>query len=95
MYQDIKRNKFKSGTIVFVFVLTITLIVYYLLHYYDSSPSVIIIAVIFSSASAFLSYYYSDKIVLKINGARPATEEEDRKLVNILDALMVASRHET
>ena len=36
-------------------------------------------------------YHYSDKIVLSVNKARPATKEEDLKLVNILDALMVTS----
>ena len=32
-----------------------------------------------------------DKIVLSLNKARPATKEEDLKLVNILDSLVVAS----
>jgi len=51
----------------------------------------IIIAMIFSIGSAWGSYYYSDKIVLSLNKARPATKEEDLKIVNILDALMVTS----
>ena len=51
----------------------------------------IIIALIFSIASAWGSYYYSDKIVLASCHARPATREEDLKLVNILDALMVTA----
>ena len=51
----------------------------------------IVIALVFSIASAWGSYYYSDKIVLSINRARPATKKEDQKLVNILDALMITS----
>ena len=51
----------------------------------------IVIALIFSIGSAWASYYYSDKIVLSVNKARPATKEENQKLVNILDALMVTS----
>ena len=51
----------------------------------------IVIALIFSIATAWGSYYYSDKIVLSLNKARPATKEEDLKIVNILDALMVTS----
>ena len=46
---------------------------------------------IFSIVSAWGSYYYSDKIVLSVNKARPATKEEDLKIVNILDALMITS----
>ncbi|MCI9063544.1 MAG: M48 family metallopeptidase [Clostridia bacterium] len=51
----------------------------------------IVIALIFSVTSAWSSYYYSDKIVLKLNKARPATKEENLQLVNILDALVVAA----
>ena len=51
----------------------------------------IIIALIFAFFSTWGSYYYSDKIVLSLNKARPATKEEDLKLVNILDSLVVAS----
>ena len=69
----------------------ITLIVYYICNALDLGPISIVIALIFSIASAWGSYYYSDKIVLSVNKARPATKEEDQKLVNILDSLMVAS----
>ena len=51
----------------------------------------IIIAMIFAIVSTWGSYYYSDKIVLKLNTARPATREEDLKLVNILDSLVISA----
>lgn len=51
----------------------------------------IFIALAFSILSAWSSYYYSDKIVLSLNRARPATQEEEQKLVNILDALIVSA----
>lgn len=57
----------------------------------DMGPISIIIALVFSIVSAWSSYYYSDKIVLKLNNARPATREENLQLVNILDSLVVAS----
>jgi heat shock protein HtpX len=57
----------------------------------DLGPISIVIAMIFSIISTFGSYYYSDKIVLSINKARPATKDENLKLVNILDALVVSS----
>lgn len=56
-----------------------------------SGPMAITIAMFFSVLSAFASYYNSDKIILSVTKARPATEEEDRKLVHILDALMISS----
>ena len=91
MFQNIKKNKFESGLIVGIFIVAITLIVYYICHALNFGTFSIVFALIISIASAWGSYYYSDKIVLSINKARPATKEEDLKLVNILDALMVTS----
>lgn len=57
----------------------------------DLGEMSIVIAMIFSIASTWGSYYYSDKIVLSLNKARPATKEENLKLVNILESLVVSS----
>ena len=91
MFENVRKNKFESGIIVAIFIVVITLIVYYICHALNLGTMSIVIALIFSIASAWGSYYYSDKIVLSVNKARPATKEEDLKLVNILDALMVTS----
>lgn len=91
MFESVRKNKFESGIIVAIFIVVITLIVYYICHALNLGTMSIVIALIFSIASAWGAYYYSDKIVLSVNKARPATKEEDLKLVNILDALMVTS----
>lgn len=91
MYEDIRKNKWKSGLIVALFILAITLIVYYVCMAFHLGPISIGIALLVSILSAWSSYYFSDSIVLSLNRARPATQEEDRKLVNILNGLMVAS----
>ncbi len=91
MFENIRKNKIESGFIISIFIVVITLIVYYICHALSLGTFSIVIALIFSIASAWGSYYYSDKIVLSINKARPATKEEDLKIVNILDALMVSS----
>ena len=91
MFEDIKRNKMKSWFIVLLFLVFISFIVYYICMALDLGEMSIIIAVTFSILSTWGSYYYSDKIVLTLNKARPATKEENLKLVNILDALVVSS----
>ncbi len=91
MFENVKRNKIQSGIIVSIFILVITLIIYYVCNALDLGMLSIVIALTVSIASAWGSYYYSDKIVLSLNRARPATKEEDLKLVNILDALMISS----
>lgn len=91
MFKSSKKNKFESGIIVSIFIIVITLIIYYICNALELGNLSIVIALIFSIASAWASYYYSDKIVLATCKARPATKEEDLKLVNILDALMVTA----
>ena len=91
MFETSKKNKLESGFIIGIFILVITLIVYYICNALRLGTMSIVIALIFSIASAWASYYYSDKIVLSLNKARPATKEENLQLVNILDALMITS----
>lgn len=91
MFQNIRKNKIESGIIVGIFIIVITLIVYFICNALNLGTISIVIALFFSVASAWSSYYYSDKIVLSINKARPATKKEDQQLVNILDALMISS----
>ena len=91
MFETIHKNKIESIAIIFAFMLVITLILYYVLMALDFGSGAIIISLIFSIGSAWGSYYYSDKIILSMNKARPATKDENLKLVNILDSLMVSS----
>lgn len=91
MFEDIKRNKMKSWFIILLFLAFIAVIVYYICMALDLGKTSIIIAMIFAIISTWSSYYYSDKIVLSLNRARPATKEENQKLVNILDSLVVSS----
>lgn len=91
MLQDVKKNKIKTGFIISIFILLITLIVYYVCMAFDLGVISIVIALSVSIISAIASYYNCDKIVLSMNNARPATEEEYKKLNNILDSLMVSA----
>lgn len=92
MYDNIRKNKNKTLVIIAGFIVMITLIVYYICMALDiSAPGAITIALIFSIISSVASYYNSDKIILKVTHARPATEEEDRFLVHIFDAIMISS----
>lgn len=91
MYEDIKRNKFKTGIIVSIFLVMITLIIYYICNAFGYSEYALIIALLFSIISTIVTYYNCDKVVLASVKAREANEEEDAQLNHILDGLMVAS----
>lgn len=91
MFEDIRKNKIKTGLIVSIFILLVTLIIYYICIAFDLGSSSIVIALAFSIISTFATYYNCDKIVLASCRARKATKEEDLKLVNILDALVISA----
>lgn len=91
MFNLTKKNKIESGIIISIFIIVITLIVYYICNSLRLGSFSIVIALIFSIGTSWASYYYSDRIVLASCKARPANKEEDQKLVNILDALMISA----
>ena len=78
MIQDVKNNKIKTGFIISIFIVVLTLILYYIAYAFDFGPYAIVFALAFSIISAWASYYNSDKIVLALNKARPATHEADQ-----------------
>lgn len=91
MYEDIKKNKIKTGVVVSAFLVMISFIVYFVCYSLDLGELSLIIALIFSIGSTYATYYNCDKIVLASVNAREATREEDLQLTNILDALMITA----
>lgn len=57
--------------------------------YGDSS--FVVIAVIFSLFMNFFSYWYSDKVVLAMSGARPIKREENLELYRIVENLCITA----
>lgn len=91
MYDDIRKNKIKTGIIVAIFMAMISIIIYSLFYMFGYSEYAMFFALVFSIISTIATYYNCDKIVLASVNARPATKDEDLQLTNILDDLMVAS----
>ena len=91
MYEDIKRNKVKTGVVVSIFLIMISFVIYYVCYALDLGELSLVIALIFSIGTTYATYYNCDKIVLASVRAREATREEDLQLTNILDALMITA----
>jgi len=89
--RDVRKNKIESFFIVSIFIIVIMIGVYYVCIYFQLGPFSAVIALVLSSIIAFISYYNSDKIILSLNGARPATEEQDKLISTILDNLCIAA----
>ncbi len=89
--KSVRDNKLQSYAIVTAFLVIVALFVYFVCYMLDLGVYSIIIAFIFSVGSCLVSYYNCDKIVLAINGARPATEEQDKLLTSLIEGLVIAS----
>src|SRR3990167_6187051 len=59
--------------------------------YYWGDPNILYIFVIFSILMNVVSYWFSDKIVLKLAGAKPATREQYFDLYNAVENLSITA----
>ncbi|OGZ28416.1 MAG: zinc metalloprotease HtpX [Candidatus Niyogibacteria bacterium RIFCSPLOWO2_01_FULL_45_48] len=55
------------------------------------NPSILIFAVVFSLVMNFFSYWYSDKIVLKMSGAHPVEKKQAPELYNVVENLAITA----
>jgi heat shock protein HtpX len=55
------------------------------------SPGILPIAVLVSVVMSFGSYWWSDRIVLSMSGARPVTMEENKELYRIVENLAITA----
>jgi len=92
IFRDVKKNKIKTLFIFGIFMGMVYLVIYFVGILFDmATPMFIVIATVFSFLSAYGAYYNSDKIVLSLNKARPATKEEDLMLTNLLEGLCLGA----
>ena len=93
IYEVQAANKRKSAIIIVLFIVFTSLVFYILssamavyLDYEPGGLGIAGIALILSGLVSFGSYYYSDKIVLKISSAKPADRQ---KHFNFLDSFKI------
>lgn len=63
----------------------------WLFSYIYKNPSILFFAVIFSSVISFISYWHSDKIVLRMANAVPISKESNREIYNIVENLSITA----
>ena len=70
-------------------------VVYVMSIAFDFGPDMTVIAILATSVSSIGSYWFSDKIVLAISGARPATREEFFDFYTVAENLAMSQRMKT
>jgi heat shock protein HtpX len=98
IYEVQSANKWKSAMIVALFVVFVFLAAYiltnafgYYMGYQPGGFGYFGMALIISGISSFISYYYSDKIVLGISGARRANPLEDKLFAQVVENLCIGA----
>ncbi|MBI1864020.1 M48 family metallopeptidase [Candidatus Woesebacteria bacterium] len=97
-YEAVDSNKRKSLIIVIGFALFIFVVVYvisqamsYYFGYQAGGLGIFGVAMIASGLISLGSYYYSDKIVLTLSGARPADRKRDFEYYTVVENLCIAT----
>jgi heat shock protein HtpX len=93
IYQHIGKNKRDTLVIMFLFIVVISFIGWFIGEVYVGEGGYFFIgwALVLSGLSSFFTYYYSDKIVLAISGAREVKYEKDPYLHNLVENMSIAS----
>ena len=58
---------------------------------YFGNPNILIFFALFAIVLQIVSYWYSDKVVIKLSGARPATREEFFDLYTVVENLSITA----
>lgn len=92
-FNEIESNKNKTYLIVFLFTLFILGLAYVASLYYGkgSFSFFLGIGLIFSGISSFVSYYYSDKMILTISGAKEIQRKDNIEIFNLVENLCLGA----
>ncbi|MFC1755981.1 M48 family metallopeptidase [Patescibacteria group bacterium] len=93
IYDHIEKNKRSTLFIITLFVVFISLIGFSMGEIYNPGYGLFYtgIALVFSGVSSFVSFYNSDKIVLKISKAKEVPFQANTYLHNLVDNLCIAT----
>jgi len=92
VYEQVDRNKQRSAIIIAGFVVFVIVFVWIIGRILGSDPSLIISAAVFSLLSSITSYFWGDKIILGLSGAKPASRKEHFNFYTAAENLAIAAQ---
>ncbi|MFH1280995.1 MAG: M48 family metallopeptidase [Candidatus Beckwithbacteria bacterium] len=92
IYEQIDANKNKSNLIIGIFICFICVTAYILGQANGYGLSYTGFALIISGLISFSSYYYSDKIILTISRAKPASKKDNFMFYTVVENLCLATQ---
>src|SRR5690606_21357885 len=92
VYERVEANKRKSALVVLGFVVFVAAVAYVFSQALGYGLDMVGIALILSGVMSFASYYWSDKIILSLSGAREADRDRDFEFYTVAENLAMAAR---
>jgi len=90
LYTQASKNVTKTWLLMtLVFLLVIALGWFFSIYF--QNPGILIFFSIFAIALNIVAYWYSDRVVIKLSGARPATREEFFDLYTVVENLSITA----
>ena len=90
LYTQQSKNVNKTWILMSVFFIIIIAIGFFFSQYYGN-PNILYFFVIFSIGMNIVSYWYSDKIALRLNKAREIKKEDNPELWNIVENFSITA----
>lgn len=90
LYTEQSKNVTKTWFLMTMFLVVVIGLGWFFSYYYGN-PNILYFFVIFSILMNFFSYWFSDKIVLKLAGAVPANREENFVLYTTVENLAITA----
>lgn len=90
LYTQQDKNIRKTWFLMAVF-LAVVIAIGYGVSWYMESPLILYIAIVFALFMNVTSYWYSDKLVVAMTGAKPVKREEHRELWNVVENLAITA----
>jgi len=93
MYRQISKNKYKTVLFLLLFIALIVTVTFAFSYNYspDTAYSFTLIAFIIALAGSSFTYYYSDKLLLKMANAHPVSKEKDPYLYHTVEGVALAA----
>lgn len=91
IYSAISSNKTKTWLIMGLFIILVTTLAYVFGKALGDGLSIVGFALIFSGIMSFASYYYSDKLILTMSGARQIQKKDNPELFRIVENLCIGA----
>jgi heat shock protein HtpX len=90
VYKEITSNKIKTAVLM-AFMLSLIILLGWVFALYFREPALLPLAVVFSVIMSWFSYFFSDKVVLGISGAKEIKRTDDPELYRSVENLSIAA----